>query len=95
MKVGEAVYLAKIKGMVVATRKNESLVGTKIMIVQPINSKEEPIGNTEVAIDSVGAGSGEIVLVAKGSAARQIFENKNSPIDAVIVGIVDSMEVNE
>lgn len=89
------MYLAKIKGMVVATRKDDSLVGTKIMIVQPINSNEEQVGNTEVAIDSVGAGAGEIVLVAKGSAARQIFKNKNSPIDAVIVGIVDSVEVNE
>ena len=88
------MYLAKIIGTVIATRKDAALVGSKIMIVQPINGKYEPIGNTEVAIDSVGAGVGEIVIVSKGSSARIVSGKENSPVDAAIIGIVDSMEVN-
>ncbi|MDK2919263.1 MAG: hypothetical protein PWQ37_1996 [Candidatus Petromonas sp.] len=89
------MYLGKVQGMIVSTKKDEALTGKKILIVQPINTKEEPFGNQEVAIDSVGAGVGEIVLVSKGSSARRIFEREDSPIDAAIVGIVDTMEVNE
>ncbi|AOT71339.1 EutN/CcmL family microcompartment protein [Geosporobacter ferrireducens] len=88
------MYLAKIVGNVIATRKDEALVGSKILIVQPINGKYEEIGNTEVAIDSVGAGVGEIVIVSKGSSARIVSGKENSPVDAAIIGIVDSMEVN-
>ncbi|MEW9124616.1 MAG: EutN/CcmL family microcompartment protein [Thermotaleaceae bacterium] len=89
------MYLGKVIGMVVATRKDETLVGKKLLIVQPVNPKEESIGKSEVAIDSVGAGVGELVLVSKGSSARLIFGEPNSPIDAAIVGIIDSIEVNE
>ncbi|AOT72719.1 EutN/CcmL family microcompartment protein [Geosporobacter ferrireducens] len=89
------MYLGKVVGMVVATRKDETLVGKKLLIVQPVNPKEDPVGNPEVAIDSVGAGVGEYVLVSKGSPARQIFGNPNSPIDAAIVGIIDTIEVSE
>ncbi|MEW9123330.1 MAG: EutN/CcmL family microcompartment protein [Thermotaleaceae bacterium] len=89
------MYLAKITGTVIATRKDEALVGSKILIVQPINGKYEPQGNCEIAVDSVGAGVGEIVLVSKGSSARKVLGKDNSPIDAAIVGIVDNVEVNE
>ncbi|SHJ25720.1 Carboxysome shell and ethanolamine utilization microcompartment protein CcmK/EutM [Geosporobacter subterraneus DSM 17957] len=89
------MYLGKVVGMVVATRKDDTLVGKKLMIVQPVNPKEEPMGSPEVAIDSVGSGVGEYVLVSKGSPARQIFGNPNAPIDAAIVGIIDTIEVSE
>lgn len=87
------MYIAKVIGMVVATRKDESLVGTKLLIVQMMDMNGEPKGTAEVAVDSVGAGTGELVLVSKGSGARNIFENRSSPVDAAIVGIIDSMEV--
>jgi ethanolamine utilization protein EutN len=76
--------LGKVVGSVVATRKNPNLVGQKLMIVKPLYGEEAPF----VATDSIGAGIGEIVLVARGSAARCGAEQ--APTDAAIVGIVDS-----
>lgn len=87
------MYIGKIIGMVVATRKDDSLVGTKLLIVRQMDMDGNPTGFSEVAVDSVGAGAGELVLVSKGSAARHIFGNRSSPVDAAIVGIIDSMEV--
>lgn len=89
------MYIAKVIGVVVATTKDKGLMGKKLLIVQPLDLKYNPIGNCEVAIDSVGAGNGEIVLVATGSSARQIFENQKSPIDRSIVAIIDNIEVNQ
>ena len=77
------MIIGKVVGSVVSTRKNENLVGSKFMIVKP----EE--GNTFVAVDNVGAGLGENVLVATGSAARIGCGMNTSPIDAAIVGIID------
>ena len=77
------MLIGKVVGSVVSTRKNENLVGSKFMIVKP----EE--GNTFVAVDNVGAGIGENVLVATGSAARIGCGMNTSPIDAAIVGIID------
>jgi ethanolamine utilization protein EutN len=87
------VYIGEIVGLVISTSKDEGLVGKKILIVQPMNAKYEPIGNTEVAVDCVGAGAGEYVLVTTGSSARNIFDNSKSPIDRAIVGIIDNIEV--
>lgn len=87
------MYLAKVIGVVVATHKEESLKGKKILLVQPIDTNENPTGNSQVVIDAVGAGAGEMVIVATGSSARQVFENPHAPIDASIVGIVDYAEV--
>ncbi len=75
-------------GSVVATRKNERLLGSKFMIVEPIENMSAQ--GRIVAIDNVGAGIGEIVLVAKGSAARIGCDLENAPVDAAIVGIVDN-----
>ena len=83
------MIVGKIVGSVVSTRKNENLVGCKFMVVEPIAE----IGNPDekiVAIDNVGAGIGELVLVATGSAARIGCGMTDSPVDAAIVGIVDS-----
>ncbi len=77
-----------IRGNVVSTRKQESLVGAKFMEVQIIENNEKT-DKFLIAIDSVGAGIGETVLVTTGSSARLALGNVNSPCDAVIVGIVD------
>ena len=81
------MVVGKIVGSVVATRKNENLVGSKFLIVEPLETMSDK--NRLVAIDNVGAGIGEIVLVAQGSAARIGCNLADSPIDAAIVGIVD------
>lgn len=82
------MIVGKIVGSVVATRKNENLVGSKFLIVEPFAHMGEQ-GSRLVAIDNVGAGIGEIVLVAQGSAARIGCNLADSPIDAAIVGIID------
>lgn len=82
------MFVGKVVGSLVATRKNENLVGSKFLIVEPFKKMDQGNGRI-VAIDNVGAGIGEIVLVATGSAARIGCNMKDSPIDAAIVGIVD------
>lgn len=84
------MILGKVTGSIVSTRKNENLVGHKLLIIEPLNCmKSKDDAKSFVAIDNVGAGIGEIVLVAKGSAARIGCGHDNAPIDAAIVGIVD------
>lgn len=78
----------KVVGSIVSTRKNENLVGNKFMIVEPVPSMRGETG-TLVAIDNIGAGIGEYVLVACGSAARIGCGMEQSPVDAAIVGIID------
>ena len=82
------MIVGKVVGSVVATRKNERLLGSKFMIVEPIENMSE--NGRIVAVDNVGAGIGEIVLVATGSAARIGCDMDNAPVDAAIVGIVDN-----
>lgn len=82
------MIIGKVVGSIVSTRKNDNLVGQKLMIIQPMKSMSKD-GKSFVAIDNVGAGVGEIVLVATGSAARIGCGFENAPIDAAIVGIVD------
>lgn len=77
-----------IRGNIVSTRKQETLVGAKFMEVE-IYENGASTGNFIVAVDSVGAGIGETVLVTTGSPARLAYPNHNAPVDAVIVGIVD------
>ena len=80
------MIIGKVVGSVVSTRKNENLIGNKFLIVEPLKGMQT--GGRLVAIDNVGAGIGEIVLVACGSAARIGCGMETSPIDAAIVGIV-------
>ncbi|MDD4851533.1 MAG: EutN/CcmL family microcompartment protein [Gemmiger sp.] len=82
------MIVGKVVGSVVSTRKNERLVGSKFMIVQPV-AEMRGVGDQLVAVDNVGAGVGEFVLVALGSAARMGCDKETAPIDAAIVGIVD------
>ena len=81
------MIIGKVVGSVVSTRKLDNLVGSKFMIVEPIQSLNPD--NRIVAIDQIGAGNGEFVLVAQGSAARIGCDMENAPVDAAIVGIID------
>lgn len=82
------MIIGKVVGSIVSTRKSEKLVGNKLMIVEPLDHMESST-NQLVAIDNIGAGIGEVVLVAQGSAARIGCGCENAPVDAAIVGIVD------
>ncbi|MCB9208954.1 MAG: EutN/CcmL family microcompartment protein [Ignavibacteriales bacterium] len=84
--------LARVEGTIVSTAKNERLKSRKLLLVNLIEPDLKPSKNYLVAVDSVGAGTGEIVLVVKGSSARQSADLANVPTDASIVGIVDSIE---
>ena len=87
------MYLGRVIGAVVSTSKNEHLVGMKLLIVEKLTERLEREGTSEVAVDSVGAGAGEIVIVCKGSSARYVFGKGDAPVDTSIVGIVDTVEV--
>ncbi len=82
------MIIGKVKGSVVSTRKSEKLIGNKFMIVEPLSSMRSDT-NQFIAIDNIGAGIGELVLVATGSAARIGCGLEDAPIDAAIVGIID------
>ncbi len=83
------MIVGKVVGSVVSTRKNENLIGSKFMVIEPMADWGDP-SKKIVAVDNVGAGIGETVLVATGSAARIGCGMADSPVDAAIVGIVDS-----
>ncbi|MFH0734268.1 MAG: EutN/CcmL family microcompartment protein [bacterium] len=89
------MILGKVIGTVWSTRKDEKLVGSKFLIVKQIELDYTMTKNFVVAVDSVGAGVGEIVLVAQGSSARQTTITHNKPVDAVIMAIVDKLDVVE
>lgn len=95
------MFLARITGSVVSTQKVEELVGRKLLIVEPlrVNEKDQsdlqPTGRSFVVVDTVGAGEGEVVLCVQGSSARFTPDTKTLPIDAAIVGIIDSVTVND
>jgi microcompartment protein CcmK/EutM len=94
------MFVAKVTGSLVSTQKVSTMVGHKLMIVEPyrIDSSDRSrlvtTGRTFVAVDTVGAGEGEFVLITQGSSARMTPETKNLPIDAVIIGIVDSVHLD-
>ncbi len=93
------MYLGKVIGSVVSTKKDDSMIGRKLLMVRPMlvdpenPSQFKPGNNTIVAIDTLGAGEGELVMFAQGSSARQADGLKALPVDAAIVGLVDSVNV--
>ena len=89
------MILARIVGTVVATRKDERLVSNKLLVVRPIDPRGKAEGSYLVAVDTVDAGFGETVLVVSGSSARMASGMKDCPVDAAIVGIVDTVHVPE
>jgi microcompartment protein CcmK/EutM len=88
------LQLGKVIGTVWSTRKDEKLVGSKFLIVKQLDLKNNLKDNFVVAVDSVGAGVGEVVLYASGSSARQTLQTKDKPVDAVIMAIVDKLDVS-
>lgn len=87
------MLLGEVVGTVVATRKEESMEGFKLLVVKTLGVDGKGGGGSVVAVDAVGAGVGEVVLYATGSAARQTVATNNRPCDAVIMAIVDTWEV--
>jgi len=88
------LILGKVVGTVWSTRKDENLVGAKFLIVKQLDLDYKLKDNFVIAVDSVGAGVGEVVIVATGSSARQTTFTKNKPIDAVIMAIVDKLDIS-
>jgi len=95
------MILARVEGSVVATKKNPKMTGSKFLVVRPVvidspASRELKNGtSTLVTVDSLGAGEGELVLVVQGSSARLAADDKDSPVDAVVVGIVDTVDLGK
>ncbi len=89
------MILARVIGTVVATRKDERLLSTKLLVVRPLDVKGKPDGSALVAVDTVDAGVGEKVLVVSGSSARMAFGMKDNPVDAAIIGVIDHVEIQE
>jgi ethanolamine utilization protein EutN len=93
------VFLANVTGSVVATQKVASMTGHKLLVVEPLRVEPQTrdrlvgTGRSLVVVDTVGAGQGETVLVVQGSSARMTPETEKLPVDAVIVGLVDSVNV--
>jgi ethanolamine utilization protein EutN len=91
------MFIAKVTGSLVSTQKVSTMVGQKLLIVEPyrIDSADRSrlitTGRTFVAVDTVGAGEGEFVLITQGSSARMTPETKSLPVDAVIIGIIDTV----
>jgi microcompartment protein CcmK/EutM len=89
------MLLAKVVGTVVATRKDPRLVSTKLLVARPVDARGKAEGNYLVAVDTVDAGVGETVLIVSGSSARMAAGMKDCPVDAAIVGIVDTVEISD
>src|SRR4030095_3031718 len=93
------MFLARVEGSVVSTKKEASMNGRKLLLLRPQlvdekdPSKFRPGSNTVVAVDTVGAGVGEMVMFCQGSSARLAGGLKEAPVDAVVIGIVDSVDV--
>ncbi|MGE9291383.1 MAG: EutN/CcmL family microcompartment protein [Puniceicoccales bacterium] len=93
------MYLARVIGQVVASKKEEELRGRRLLLLRPMladaemPSRLKPGSNTLVAVDPIGAGTGEMVMFVQGSSARQCAGLKSLPIDASIIGIVDSVQI--
>jgi ethanolamine utilization protein EutN len=89
------MILAKIIGTVVATRKDDRLVSSKLLVARAMDATGKLDGNYVVAVDTVDAGVGETVLIVSGSSARMASGLKDCPVDAAVVGIVDEIDVSD
>ena len=93
------MFLAKVTGAVVSTQKVSTMVGYKLLVVEPYrvepNKRQElaTTGRTFIAVDTLGAGEGQFVLVTQGSSARLTPETKSLPIDAVVIGLIDTVRI--
>jgi ethanolamine utilization protein EutN/carbon dioxide concentrating mechanism protein CcmL len=88
------MLLARVVGTVVSTRKDAGLSGLKLLLVREVDAAFQATGAFVVAADAVGAGAGEVVMIAQGSSARMTEVSREKPVDAVITGIVDAVEID-
>ena len=88
------MLIARVIGTTVSTIKDEKLAGRKLLILRQTDEKGNPVGKPYVAIDTIDAGVGDLVLTASGSSARQTNITKDTPVDAVIMAMIDSMQVD-
>ena len=92
------MQLAKVVGNLVSTHKNKTLIGKKLLFVQPLDEHLIPFGNEMLAVDGVGAGIGDtVVIINEGNSARQVTnaDNRYAPIELAIAGIVDSIRIDD
>jgi len=87
------MLIAKVIGTTIATIKDEKLVGRKLLILRQTDEHGAPSGKPYVAVDTLDAGVGDLVLTCSGSSARQTNITKDTPVDAVIMAVIDSLEV--
>jgi microcompartment protein CcmK/EutM len=88
------MMIAQVIGTVVSSQKESTMEGLRLLVCQPVGADGDKVGSTVVAADAVGAGVGEIILYATGSSARQTVATQNRPVDAVVMAIVDTWEIN-
>ena len=88
------MLIAKVIGTTVSTIKDEKLAGRKLLILRQTDESGSPVGKPYVAVDTVDAGAGDLVLTCAGSSARQTAITKDTPVDAVIMSIIDTLEVD-
>ena len=89
------MIIARVMGTAVSSTKHKALLATKLLIICPANVDGDICGDPFLAVDMVGSGTGELVIVSQGSSARLATDYKNSPVDAAIVGILDSLQFDE
>lgn len=91
------MLIGRVVGNVWSTKKNELIHAIRLLFIQPLDKDQEPVGEVLVAADEIGAGRGELVLVSQGSPAMMAFADieRPLPVDAVVIGIVDSLEMSE
>ena len=87
------MLIARVIGTTVSTIKDEKIMGQKLLVMRQTDETGKPIGKPYVAVDTVDAGVGDLVLTASGSSARQTTLTKDRPVDAVIMAVIDSLEV--
>ena len=95
------MFLARVTGAVVATQKAETMTGQKLLVVEPVRvdpndrSRLVSAGRTFIAVDPLGAGMGQLVLIVQGSSARLMPETDKLPIDTAVIGIVDTVQIDD
>jgi len=90
------MQIGKVIGTVVATQKHRKFDGAKLLLVQPLNADDTPRGTAVLAVDGAGAGVGEKVLVVnEGRAAGETLGRKAAPVDAAVIGIIDTVAIHE
>lgn len=88
------MQIGRVVGTVVSTQKHQKIDAAKLLLVQPVTPDDRPKGQTVIAVDSVGAGVGErVLLVIEGKAAGEALRRKAAPVDAAIIGIIDSVDI--